>query len=233
MSIAFNLRYFLAAASVCIALCLLTGCGEAKKPSPKPAPSSEAETQEQNVEQPEEAETHSAEEAEEVQSEETNRTPSASKPMPSLSELASKLEKDLIDKEGKPYSANPLAHAEYLAIYYSAYWCPPCRRFTPQLVAFYNEMKPKYPGFKLVFVSADHSEKAMLDYMKEVSMPWPALKYAVASGNHPLTDYEADGIPHLVFLDKEGKVLSSSVEDGDYVGPQQVLEDIRKKLEGK
>lgn len=220
-------RYSLAFALTLALVSLFTGCGEQKKPTTPPEQSVEQERTEESG--PEAAETPTEEPKEESASSKETSAASA-KAMPTLAELSGKIEKDLINSSGKAYDKSPLEKADYLAIYYSAHWCPPCRKFTPKLVQFYNEVKPKHANFELVFVSADHSEKAMLEYMKEVSMPWPALKYAVATDENALTNYEGDGIPHLVFLNKEGKLLSSSVENGEYVGPQKVIEDIKKTL---
>ena len=70
----------------------------------------------------------------------------------------------------------PATSPKYVAIYYSAHWCPPCRAFTPKLVEWYNGFKAKHENFELVFASSDKSEEAQIDYMKEASMPWPAMK---------------------------------------------------------
>ena len=61
----------------------------------------------------------------------------------------------------------PAANPKYVAIYYSAHWCPPCRAFTPKLVEWYKEFKPKHEDFELVFASSDKSEEAQFEYMKE------------------------------------------------------------------
>ncbi len=75
-------------------------------------------------------------------------------------------------------SNNPaVGQAKYIALYYGAGWCGPCHKFTPDLVAFYNEMKPKCPDFEVVFVSRDSSAAEMDNYMAEMKMPWPALRY--------------------------------------------------------
>ena len=50
---------------------------------------------------------------------------------------------------------------KYTALYFSAHWCPPCRMFTPKLVEWYNNFKPKHPDFELVFVSSDRDQAAM------------------------------------------------------------------------
>ena len=62
-------------------------------------------------------------------------------------------------KSALPYAAPELAQTKYFALYFSAGWCGPCHQFTPKLVQFYQEMKPKYPGFEVVFVSQDESAK--------------------------------------------------------------------------
>ncbi len=75
-----------------------------------------------------------------------------------------------------PYAAPDLPRAKYIALYFSAGWCGPCHQFTPDLVKFYNEMKPKYPDFEVLFMSLDTGATAMEKYMNEMSMPWPAVR---------------------------------------------------------
>jgi nucleoredoxin len=68
----------------------------------------------------------------------------------------------------------------------------------------------------------------MRDYMREAHMPWPAIRYdeIAASG---LAQYAGRGIPCLVMLDADGKVVSHSYSGQTYLGPQHVLEDLEKQ----
>jgi thiol-disulfide isomerase/thioredoxin len=75
-----------------------------------------------------------------------------------------------------PLCGPDLPQAKYIALYYSAGWCGPCHKFTPELVKFYNEKKSKYPGFEVVYVSQDESANAMDKCMGEMAMPWPAVR---------------------------------------------------------
>ena len=119
-----------------------------------------------------------------------------------------------------------------IAIYFSAHWCPPCRKFTPQLVDFYNRVAPAHPEFDVLFVSADRSASAMQDYMRETNMPWPALDYEKIRAQTQITHYAGSGIPCLVLVDAAGKVLSDSYSGSKYVGPQKVMTDIEAILSG-
>jgi Thiol-disulfide isomerase and thioredoxins len=122
-----------------------------------------------------------------------------------------------------------LTGTDAIAVYYSASWCGPCRRFTPQLVAAYHEIKARHPEFEIVFVSADRDERSMKRYMLDANMPWAALRYSDTRRDHPLSVYRESGIPNLVFIDRQGRVLSKSFDaHGNYLGPQKVLADIRK-----
>lgn len=143
--------------------------------------------------------------------------------------IASSLTGDLVVLQGKKvgrYDAAQLAQTKYFGIYYSAHWCPPCRQFTPKLVEWYNQQKPANPHFELIFVSSDRSEADMEQYIVGDKMPWPAVKFAKKDGNKAITKYSGNGIPCLVLIDAEGKVLSDSYVDGKYVGPGKVMSDI-------
>jgi len=116
--------------------------------------------------------------------------------------------------------------AAFTAIYFSAHWCPPCRIFTPQLVDWYRKFKASYPNFELVFASSDEDEAAMLNYMKETNMPWPAVKFGEkkAAG---LDKYAAGGIPYLVLIDENGKDLTGK-ENNDWQPPTEVFKKIEE-----
>jgi nucleoredoxin len=141
----------------------------------------------------------------------------------------------LVKSKGKTvetFDAAPLKDAKYIAIYYSASWCGPCRAFTPDLVKWYKRNKAKNPHFELIFVSSDRSAADMAAYMKDDDMEWPALAFDKKkdSSSAAVTQYSGRGIPCLVLIDESGKVLSNSYVDGQYVGPRKVLEDIEKTL---
>lgn len=147
--------------------------------------------------------------------------------------IAPSLKGDLVALNGKrvgKFDDAPLANTKYFAVYFSASWCGPCRAFTPDLVKWYKETKPKHPEFELIFVSSDQDENSMEAYMSGDQMPWPALKYTKARSNKSLRQYAGRGIPCLVLLDAEGKVLSHSYEGQNYVGPRKVLKDIEQTL---
>lgn len=128
-----------------------------------------------------------------------------------------------------PIPADQLNGTRYIAFYYSAKWCPPCRAFTPELVKTYKSIKAKHPDFELVFVSSDRDEGAMKGYMTEYDMDWPALRFGEKSLRAVRRPDHENGIPNLVFMDVSGKELSLSfTPDGDYRGPKAVLSDIKK-----
>jgi len=135
-------------------------------------------------------------------------------------------------KSALPYTPPDLSQAKYIALYFSAGWCGPCHQFTPELVKFYNEMKPKYPGFEVVFMSRDLGQNAMEKYMAEMAMPWPAVRYSAAKSDRALTRYAGRGIPDLVLLNEKGEVLSDSYVGTNYVGPNKVMGDLKKLLTG-
>nr|XP_043606597.1 probable nucleoredoxin 1 [Erigeron canadensis] len=93
-----------------------------------------------------------------------------------------------------------------LGLYFSASWCPPCQRFTPNLVDVYNELAEK-GDFEIVFISADEDEESFAGYFSK--MPWLAVPFSDSKFREALdASFKVSGIPHLVFLDENGKLLS-------------------------
>ncbi|KAM0853089.1 hypothetical protein ACQ4PT_051328 [Festuca glaucescens] len=95
-----------------------------------------------------------------------------------------------------------------VALYFSASWCPPCRRFTPKLIEAYKELASHGKSFEVVFVSGDQDEEAFNAYFAK--MPWLAVPFSDSEGRKGLDGrFEVRGIPHLVILDATtGEVLT-------------------------
>jgi nucleoredoxin len=125
-----------------------------------------------------------------------------------------------------------LENKRLIALYFSAHWCAPCRKFTPQLVDYYNQVEPQHPEFEIVFVSCDRSRFNWETYMRDAKMPWPAIDYDQLPGLGNLRQVGGSGIPSLVLLDATGHVLSSSFDGDNYLGPQKVLADLQKIFAG-
>ncbi len=85
----------------------------------------------------------------------------------------------MIAKNGvlTPYADQAFEKKKLIGLYFSAHWCGPCRKFTPELVAFYNKNAAAHPEFEVLFVSNDKSAAAMQGYMREMQMPWPAVSF--------------------------------------------------------
>ncbi|MDL5055368.1 thioredoxin-like domain-containing protein [Oscillatoria laete-virens NRMC-F 0139] len=49
-----------------------------------------------------------------------------------------------------PLNVSTLSGVKYYAIYYSAEWCPPCRKFTPSLVSTYRQLKKGHPELEFI-----------------------------------------------------------------------------------
>lgn len=140
----------------------------------------------------------------------------------------------VVSKEGavQIYDDQPLDRKKLIALYFSAGWCGPCRKFTPDLVAYYNRIAATHPEFEIVFVSNDRSASAMAAYMRDMKMPWPAVKFEKIAAHEDLQQFAGSGIPCLVLLDAQGKVVSHSYAGTTYRGPEAVLADLDKLFAG-
>ncbi len=117
---------------------------------------------------------------------------------------------NLVNAKMETVSATNLV-GKKVGVYFSAHWCPPCRAFTPVLVGFYEKLKAEGKAFEIVFMSADRTKKDMAAYMKDMKMPWLALPFESERKDALGSKYGVKGIPALIILDPDGKVLS---EDG-------------------
>lgn len=123
---------------------------------------------------------------------------------------------------GTAVDLDELADNDYILFYFSAHWCPPCRKATPELVKWYHR-RGADESFEFVFVSRDRSAGEMQAYREDADMPWPAIAYEqiAASG---VDRFAGSGIPHLALVGRDGELITSSNVAGRYVGLRPVLE---------
>jgi len=119
------------------------------------------------------------------------------------------------DESTKPVD-EALAGKDIVLVYFSAHWCPPCRRFTPLLKNFYQDVSEK--GVELIFVSSDSSKEDMLNYMKESHGDWYAFEHESKIGQKLSKTFRVSGIPTLVALKTDGTIIDrdarGSIEKG-------------------
>jgi nucleoredoxin len=120
-----------------------------------------------------------------------------------------------------------LEHKKLYLLFFSANWSGPGRKFTPQLVEYYNRVAPQHPEFEVIFFSADRSQFAMETYMAQSNMPWPAVAYDKLAGK--AGDVQRNlvrEIPCLVLADATGKLLSYSRSTENSFDAGKVLADL-------
>uniref|UniRef100_A0A915PJZ7 Thioredoxin domain-containing protein n=1 Tax=Setaria digitata TaxID=48799 RepID=A0A915PJZ7_9BILA len=104
--------------------------------------------------------------------------------------------------------SDALVNKKVVALYFSAHWCPPCRQFTPILKEFYEEVDDDQ--FEIVFVSLDHSEEDLNNYLKESHGDWYHIPFGSDAVEKLKNKYEVGGIPMLIVIKSDGVVITKN-----------------------
>ncbi|KAG6398795.1 hypothetical protein SASPL_140265 [Salvia splendens] len=124
-----------------------------------------------------------------------------------LTSILFSAERDYLVRNNGDQVKPDVLKGKIVGLYFSASWCGPCQRFTPVLVEVYNELQ-KHHNFEIVFVSGDGDKEAYDAYFSK--MPWLAIPFSDSEAREKLDAlFTVSGIPHLVILDKDGKVLTN------------------------
>ncbi len=97
---------------------------------------------------------------------------------------------------------------KFLVIDFWASWCGPCRNEIPHLKEVYKKYHDK--GVELLSVSIDKKEKDWLKALAEENMTWPQV-LAPKAGKQTMKDYQFSGIPYIIILDKDGKIVAKQL----------------------
>ncbi len=112
--------------------------------------------------------------------------------------------------DGKPLALSDIAgKGKYVLVDFWASWCPPCRKDMPEVVKLYNQYKSK--GFEIVGVSLDSDNAAWVKGIKDLKITWPQVSDLKGWQTELGGAYAVNSIPHMVLLDKEGKIVANKI----------------------
>ncbi|MBF0548021.1 MAG: redoxin family protein [Candidatus Riflebacteria bacterium] len=132
----------------------------------------------------------------------------------------------LIDSAGKSVDLSVLDD-KVVGLYFSAHWCPPCRAFSPKLVEFRNANQK---DFEVVFISSDKTQEGQFEYMKELKMEWPSVKFRSNSANAIAEKYNVQAIPTLIILSPKGEIITEEGREQVTENPDSCIEQWKSKV---
>ena len=99
---------------------------------------------------------------------------------------------------------------KYLLLYFWASWCEPCRLLNPKLVRLYNQYKEH--GFDIIGISLDKNKNEWTRALRSDTLRWTQMSDLKFWQSEGAKVYSVQTIPHMVLLDKEGKILVQGIE---------------------
>jgi len=124
----------------------------------------------------------------------------------------------LVDKSGAEFDYSATTAGKVKGLYFSAHWCPPCRSFTPTFAKAYEAITGAGKDFEVIFCSGDRDQEAFKEYLND--MPWKALPFKDSREKELSALFEVSGIPHLVILDENDKVITDNGRSAVGADPQ-------------
>lgn len=108
--------------------------------------------------------------------------------------------------EGKDAALSDYAGKDkYVLVDFWASWCPPCREEMPKLVDLYSKYKNK--GLEIVGISLDKDNEAWKNGITKLKITWPQISDLKHWDSDLSGAYGVNGIPHLLLIDKDGKII--------------------------
>ncbi|MFN4973020.1 MAG: thioredoxin-like domain-containing protein [Bacteroidota bacterium] len=124
------------------------------------------------------------------------------------------------DPYGKTIALSSM-RGKYILVDFWASWCQPCRMESPNLVRMYNTYKSK--GFDIYSVSLDDNRDAWVKAINDDKLLWTHVSDLQKWNSSVVSQYNIEGIPFAVLLDKDGKIIAKNLRG-------KALEDQLKQI---
>jgi nucleoredoxin len=140
------------------------------------------------------------------------------------SEIFEILPENLYNAKGEAIGLKDLSEqVKVFALYFSASYCPPCKKFTPILKEFYDVMNEESKVLEIIFVSKDNSQEEMLGYFEK--MPWLSIKFGDAKIARCMEKFCVEGIPQVVVLKNDGTLITKDGKKDVYTKGEVAMDE--------
>lgn len=116
--------------------------------------------------------------------------------------------KRLLDIEGREVYPSSALNNKVVGLFFSAGWCPPCRRFLPLLVDFYQGLVDAKSPLEIVFISSDATVEDMNEYRHHHGN-WLALPHSDPFGKQLKRKYSVQTLPKFIVIAPNGEAVTT------------------------
>jgi hypothetical protein len=115
-----------------------------------------------------------------------------------------------VSGKSEPFDANALP--KYYAFLRGSSTCSITRQFTPTVVKFYNDTKPKHPEFEIIWLMTE-TQPDTAKFAKANGFAWRAMEYESTPAIPMVSQAFSGKLPQLIVVDRNGKVLVNGTQN--------------------
>jgi thiol-disulfide isomerase/thioredoxin len=130
-----------------------------------------------------------------------------------------------LDSLGKPISLKFVANdgrevdlsqmkGKVVLVDFWATWCGPCKKELPRVKAAQEKFRAQ--GFEIIGISCDNDKDTLKQFVEKNKIPWPQyLGGQERTKNQFTAEFGINGIPHMLLVDKQGRLRFDNVRAKD------------------